>query len=465
MLKGLLLLCCWFLTSICLAQPPVRRQPLSKLDSIAAFVKGEMHNRGIPGLQLAIIRSGKVVMHVSYGLANVEHNVPVTPQTLFSINSATKAFTGVAVMQLVEEGKVDLAQPIATYLGDLPTAWQQVPVRQLLDHTSGLPDFVDVKNGGYRYGLPFDKAWVRIRQEPLEFVPGEKTVYNQTNYVLLGQLIERLSGMSFEQFVRERQFVPAGMTLVGFGDSRDVTLNKAPTYAHSRQSKGNFVKGKTLERTWEEFPQLRSTAGINTTAADLAKWIIALQSHRLLKKQSSLDVMWAPQKLNNNTYGDWALGWTAKRNLAPRAVAGIGGSRSWFYLYPDQDLAVVVLTNMKSDGPENLASEVAGFFYPVLKAANGGNYPDAVSPLRTVLERNGYVDAAARYQAIKTSNPEYYISERDLINWGYYELLIYKQLPKAEAIFQVAAYMYPASSEAKEGLEDVKKAASVPKTP
>jgi CubicO group peptidase (beta-lactamase class C family) len=462
MLKWLLFPYCWFLTFTCLAQPQARRKPQTKLDSIAAFVKSEMQTRGIPGLQLAIIRSGKIVLQASYGLANVEHSVPVTPQTLFSINSATKAFTGVAAMQLVEEGKLDLAQPVAKYLDDLPPAWQQIPVRRLLDHTSGLPDFVDVKNGGYRYGLPFDKAWIRIRQEPLEFVPGEKTSYNQTNYVLLGQLIERLSGVRFEQFVRERQFIPAGMTQATFGDSRDVTPNKAPTYAHSKQSKGNFVKGKTLERTWEEFPELRSTAGINTTAADLAKWLMALQTHRLLKKQSSLEALWAPQPLNNKTVGGWALGWTAKRNLSPRAVAGIGGSRSWFYLYPDHDLAVVVLTNMKSDGPENLAPEIAGFFYPVLKAVNGGNYPDAVYPLRTILERQGYAEAVAHYQALKAGRPEYYLSERDLINWGYYELLIHQQLAKAEALFHVAASVYPASQEAKEGLADVKKAFGSP---
>lgn len=466
MLKWLLLPYCWFLTLTCLAQPQVRRKPQTKLDSIAAFVQSEMQTRGIPGLQLAIIRSGKMVMQASYGLANVEHNVPVTPQTLFSINSATKAFTGVAAMQLVEEGKLDLAQPIAKYLDGLPAAWQHIPVRRLLDHTSGLPDFVDVKKGGYRYGLPFDQAWIRIRQEPLEFLPGEKTVYNQTNYVLLGQLIERLSGVSFEQFVRERQFIPAGMARASFGDSRDVTPNKAPTYAHSKQSNGNLVKGKTLERTWEEFPELRSTAGINTTAVDLAKWLIALQSHQLLKKHSSLEALWTPQQLNNRTVGGWALGWTAKRSLPPRAVAGIGGSRSWFYLYPDQHLAVVVLTNLKSDGPEDLAPEVAGFFYPVLKAVNGGNYPDAVHPLRTILERNGYADAVAHYQALKTSSPDYHISERDLINWGYYELLIYKQPAKAEALFHVAAYVYPASREAKEGLQDVKKTlSSAPKTP
>lgn len=102
-----------------------------KLDSIAHFVKSEMHTRGIPGLQIAIIRSGKITMLESYGLANVEHSVSVNSHTLFSINSATKAFTGVAVMQLVEDGKLDLEQPISTYLDSLPSDWQNIPVHRL----------------------------------------------------------------------------------------------------------------------------------------------------------------------------------------------------------------------------------------------------------------------------------------------------------------------------------------------
>ncbi|CAM3852961.1 serine hydrolase [Mucilaginibacter galii] len=430
----------------------------NKLNSINDFVKSEMQSRGIPGMQIAIIKSGKIVMLKSYGLANIEHGVKVDANTLFSINSATKAFTGVAIMQLVEDGKLNLEQPISTYIDSLPLAWQKIPVRRLLDHTSGIPDFLDVKNGGYVYGLSFNRAWLKIREEPMEFVPGEKTSYNQTNYVLLGQIIEHLSGMTFEQFVHDRQFIPAKMYLANFGDSRDVIKDKAPTYAYSKSTKGAFVKGKTLERTWEEFPESRAGAGINATAEELAKWIIALQNGILLKKKSSLSEMWQPQKLNNKSYGGWAMGWVAKRNLPPRAVAGIGGSRSWFYIYPDHDLAVVVLTNLKSNGPENLASEVAGFYYPQLKASNGGNYPDSVTPLRTILEQKGYEDALKAYHALQVKNTDYNISEKDLINWGYYELLLLNKPLKAKAIFILTAYLYPTSTDAKEGIEDVNKA-------
>ncbi|GAB2698359.1 serine hydrolase domain-containing protein [Mucilaginibacter koreensis] len=412
-----------------------------------------MLTRKIPGLQVAIVRGNSIWLNESFGTANIEHQTPVTPATLFSINSATKAFTGVAIMQLVEDGKLDLTQPISNYLDSLPLSWQNIKVKSLLNHTSGIPDFVNVKNGGYIQGLPYVQAFKAARELPMEFAEGEQTSYNQTNYVLLGQVIEKLSGKRFEVFVKERQFIPAGMTLAGFGDSRDVILNKAPTYTISRVTERNFVKGHTWERTWEEFPELRSTAGINCTATELAQWIIALQSGKLLKSTNTIREMWAPEKLTNGSYGGWALGWVARRNISPRAVAGIGGSRSWFYVYPDQNLAVIVLTNMKSIGPENLASEIAGFFYPELKAANGGNLSDALIPLYDLWKSKSYKDLNAAYNHISLKRPGYKIPERDLVNWAYQTLLIDKKPAEALPVFKLLLQLYPNSTDGKEGLQ------------
>ncbi len=422
-------------------------------DSVRKLVRAEMLVRKIPGLQVAIVKGNKLWLSEAFGTANIEHQVPVTNNTLFSINSATKAFTGVAIMQLAEEGKVDVMQPIGRYLDSLPLAWSNIKVKSLLDHTSGIPDFVNVKKGGFIEGLPYPQALKRTRDLSMEFAEGERTSYNQTNYVLLGQIIEKLSGKRFEEFVKERQFVPAGMTLAGFGDSRDVIPNKAPTYAVSRNTERNFIKGQTLERTWEEFPELRSTAGINCTATELAQWIIALQNGKLLRSANSLKQMWASRKLNDGSYGGWALGWVAKRNVPPRAVAGIGGSRSWFYIYPDHALTVIVLTNMKSIGPENLASEIAGLFYPELKAANGGNLSDALIPLNELWRSKKYKDLNAAYNHLQSKQPGYKIPERDLVNWAYSVLLLDKRPAEALPIFRLLLRLYPNSVDGKEGLD------------
>jgi CubicO group peptidase (beta-lactamase class C family) len=421
-------------------------------DSIRNLVKEQMLVRKIPGLQVAIVRANNLLFSEAFGIASVEHQIPVTSETLFSINSASKAFTGVAIMQLVEEGKIDVVQPIGRYLDSLPLPWQNIRVESLLNHTSGIPDFLNVKGGGYIQGLPYAQAFKRTRELPMEFEEGEKTSYNQTNYVLLGQIIEKISGKPFEEFVKEHQFTPAEMKLANFGDSRDVIPNKAPTYAVSRVTEKNFIKGKTLERTWEEFPELRSTAGINCTATELARWIIALRSGKLLKLPSSLKQMWAPGKLNNGSYGGWTLGWVAKRNISPRAIAGIGGSRSWFYVYPDHDLTVIVLTNMKSNGPENLASEIAGLFYPELKAANGGNLSEAILPLYKLLAAKRYKDLNTAYDHLRSQQTGYTIPERDLVNWAYSVLLLEKRPAEALPIFRLVLKLYPNSVDGKEGL-------------
>src|SRR6478735_4691188 len=112
----------------------------AQADSLDVFIQNIMHKRKIPGLQLAIVRKGQIVKSGNYGFANVQDSIPVSDRTVFTINSITKAFTGVAIMQLVEAGKLNLSSPISTYLTDLPEAWQPVTVLQLLSHTSGIPD-------------------------------------------------------------------------------------------------------------------------------------------------------------------------------------------------------------------------------------------------------------------------------------------------------------------------------------
>ena len=196
---------------------------------VAAFLQNEMQERQIPGLQIAVIQHGKVVLARNFGLASLQFGVPVVDSSLFSINSATKAFTGVAIMQLVQQGKVELDAPVSRYLPDLPQAWQAVTVTQLLNHTSGLPDVLNQATGKLVGPQPDDNdaAWKAVQALPMDFQPGQRYRYNQTNYVLLAQLIERQSGLAFVEFIRRGQFDPAGMPDSGFGDAKDVVRNKA----------------------------------------------------------------------------------------------------------------------------------------------------------------------------------------------------------------------------------------------
>jgi len=316
-----------------------------------------MKEQRIPGLQLAVVQDNKIVLSESYGLANVENRIPATKTTLFPINSATKTFTGVAMMQLAEAGQVDLNAPVSRYLNDLPEAWRSIRVRQLLAHTSGLPDIVDQK--GLIGGGNERDAWTAVKKLPMAELAGDRFAYNQTNYGLLAQIISKQANMPYEQYIAKKQFVAAHMPLSTFGDSYDLVANAATIYSYS--PRGTMAKNddNRLSRWIYDMPySLWAGGGIQTTADEVARWIITLQQGKLISA-ADVNAMWTPEKLNNGTEGDWAAGWPVLQTSPKRQVAGIGGARAAFILYPDDKLAIVVLTNLAGANPQRFISKIA----------------------------------------------------------------------------------------------------------
>ncbi|ASK28629.1 hypothetical protein CEY12_00240 [Chryseobacterium sp. T16E-39] len=181
-------------------------------DSIDIFLEHKMEQLKIPGLQLAIIRNGKLEKLNNYGLANVEHQVAVKTNTVFSINSMTKAFVGVAILQLQEEGKLKVDDPISLYITDIPNEWKPITIRQVLSNVSGLPNNIDNKEQVLGDGSE-EKNWELVKKLPMEFSPGERFSYNQTGYYILGRIITKLSGQHFTKFIEDNQFKPCQMTV------------------------------------------------------------------------------------------------------------------------------------------------------------------------------------------------------------------------------------------------------------
>lgn len=430
-----------------LAAVPASHAQASRAEhDIAAFVRSEMQERQIPGLQLAVIQHGKVVLKRNFGLASLQYQVPVTDASLFSINSATKAFAGVAVMQLVQEGKVDLAAPIGRYLTDLPVAWRAVTVTQLLNHTSGLPDVLDQRSGKLVGPLPddADAAWTAVQALAVEATPGQRYRYNQTNYVLLAQLVERLGGQPFTAFIHRRQFDVAGMRHSGFGDAKDVVANKAGSYVLGRGGNG-------YRNVIEDFPVfMRAGAGINSNAGELANWLIALQSGRLLAP-ASVERLWQPTSLNDGKPASWALGWPTIGRDGHRAVAGIGGGRSAFYVYPNDGLAVIILSNLAGGQPEQLIDTIAGFYLPALRQQRGGAY--AAHLLRKQAVSAGFDGLDKKLAAILRQHGLPEPTEDDLNAWGY--RLLGRQQPKqAVAVFQLGVQLYPQGANGHDSLAE-----------
>lgn len=352
------------LAAMCLTIPIARAETVRSSTRAVALIEREMRDRRIPGVQFAVVKDGRIVAQGALGLANVEHRVPVRGDTLFAINSATKSFTGVAMMQLVEAGQVDLDAPISRYLGGLPANWQSIRVRQLLAHTSGLPNIVDRQ--GLIGGGSEAEAWTKVMELPLEAPPGTRFAYNQTNYGLLARIIAKVATMPFEQFFSQRQFAPAGMVRTTFGDTFDVVPNAATPYAFTRRVPGQPALETSYLNHWsEDLPGgLRTGGGIQTNAQELARWIMALSDGKLLKDPASLAQMWNPEPLASGGASPWSAGWPIIRTSCHPAYAGIGGARSAFYIYPNDGLAVIVLTNLVGANPETFIDRLADIFVP-----------------------------------------------------------------------------------------------------
>lgn len=321
------------------------------------FIKTKMTERNIPGLQLAIVKKEQIILSKSYGIANIEDDIKVDDSTTFAINSMTKAFTGVAIMQLQEQGKLDIEDPIQDYLDNLPESWRNITIKQCLTHTSGLPNMMN----DYAEILA---TWEEVQQLPIVFEPNTDFEYNQTNYTILGKIINKLSGMSFQKFIQEHQLKPvnANRTIeAGFGHYEAVI-------PHSARGYSNFKTGN-LTHAYEYFPEdMRTAAGMSSTALDLANWHIALQNGELISKQS-LKQLWTPAILNNGktkafggNLNGYAIGTPIMlMDSGEKIVATIGGGRVAALTFPDKETTIIILTNLQGAFPERFIEELLQF--------------------------------------------------------------------------------------------------------
>ena len=419
---------------------------LVQSDEIDDYIKEQMIDRRIPGLQLAIVKDNIIVKTANYGLANIQDSVAVSDKTVFTINSMTKAFTGVAIMQLVEQGKLNIDVGISEYLTELPEAWRGLTIKQLMSHTSGLPAIL-----GNRARLigsqDFDTAWEWVKQKPMEFKPDTRFKYNQTGYVLLGKIIDKFSGMPFAEFITKNQLNKVGMIKTadaGFAHFETVVPNQARAYT--------YVKTGQLTNLSAEFaPPLRTTAGMTSSAKELAQWAIALQTNKLFDKSDSLKKLWQPNILVdgktagfNQLVNGYALGWPVISRAEHSAVAPLGANRSALVIYPQDNLSIVVLTNLSGSLPSTFIDEIAGFYIADMKAENGFGLPFSIKPLWTQLEIQGYANISNVAQEMQSQGAIKLI-EIDLNTWGY-QLLGRKKIDQAVGVFTLNTQLFPTSA-------------------
>lgn len=294
---------------------------------------------------------------------------------------------------------------------------------------------------GFENGSNEEEVWTKTKSMPVAFPVGERFNYNQTNYALLGKIIDKLSGKSFAQVFSERQFQVAGMPGTGFGDSRDVIPKMVQTYRYVRSIDGHKLSADKLTNNYAEFPSFRRTAsGMNSTAEDIAHWIIALQRGKLLKTKTALTTLWTAGTFNNGSPTTWALGWVTKPRPRHSAVIATGGGRAAVFVYPEDDLAIVVLTNLAGAFPEEFIDEMAGIYNPEIAAS------DPVTALRLELRKRGYEHAIEIFHELKRKAPTFQPSETDLNDWAYRMLSVTGKQKEALEIFKLNVFLYPASA-------------------
>lgn len=353
---------CFGKIMILLAVFTVGNSAYSQVDQVDTAIKGLMQKHKIIGLQLAVIKDNKIVKTSHYGLANVQDSIPVDSETVFSINSMVKAFTGVAVMQLVEKGKLNLEDPISKYLDSLPNTWRHITIKQIATHTSGVPDIWNSE--GNMLSENSETLFSKIKELPVVFQPGEDLRYNQTNYLLLGMVIEKISGKSFGTFIKENQFEKVGMknsVKAGMGDDYSIINHSARPYSYFRNG--------SLINVYQPIPaNLYPAAGIYSTATEIAQWVIGIQNHTLIKTEN-LKTLWTPVLLNNGktpgTNGSLnrtAIGFDINPRAKNPIILALGGARNALYIYPKDTVSVVILTNLLGSHPQNFIEEIANLY-------------------------------------------------------------------------------------------------------
>lgn len=357
---------------------------------MSAIVKAGWFNGSI-----LIAREGKVIVNKSYGMANFELDVPNTPQTKFRLGSITKPFTAMAIMLLQERGKLSLQDSICKYLTDCPAAWQAITIHHLLSHTSGLAKHD--KAGDYlkiaMMPMPLPQLIDSFKNKPADFKPGEKFDYNNNGYILLGYVIEKVSGQSYEAFLKENIVAPLKMADTGYDNHNPIIKNRAAGYRKE--------DGKLLNAQYTDPSQPFSAGSLYSTIGDLMLLDQALYDGKLLSSKT-LETMFTP------VAGNYGYGWfVMKQNNRPAIMhpGGVPGFSAMITRFPESRVLIVLLSNMDNmpviRAMNDLGAIVFGEKYdvprtrtaikvdPKIFAAYAGDYEDRPGRVTGVLVQNG----------------------------------------------------------------------------
>lgn len=323
--------------------PALLAAPRAQADAVDDYVKKRMAREHIPGLSLVVVQNGQIVKAKAYGYASLELRAPATLSTVYDLASTTKPFVATAVMLLAQDGKLPLDDTVGKFVENIPETWKPITVRHLLSHTSGIKDYLADLDHDFPHDTPPEQNVKLAMESPLKFPPGTKWSYSNTGYVLLGMIVKKVSGATYDEILRERVFGPLGMK-----DTRRHT----PDEVIPRRASGYLWYGGAYHNG--DFLRFLMTnhgdRGLLSTALDLAKWDAALSTDRILTA-ASREAMWTPVITFDGGYTypfEYGLGWFIKTINGHRQIShpgGAPGTAAILSRYPDDGLTVILLAN------------------------------------------------------------------------------------------------------------------------
>lgn len=310
-------------------------------------VQNYVDNKSFMG-DVLVAEGDHIILKAASGYADLDWSIPNTLDTKFRIGSLTKQFTAASILLLQERGKLSVNEPIKTYLPDLPDAWRKVTVDNLLTHTSGIPNFTGAPgfNVYERQSHNPEESVALVRDRPLDFEPGTRFYYSNTNYLLLGEIIEHVSGMPYASFLRQNIFIPVGMTETGVDVDSAILPKRAQGYASAQEG---FRRADAISMT------VPFSAGfLYSTVGDLLTWEHALFAGKVITAMSL-------HSMTTAKLGEYGMGLfirTADGHQIITHDGTIEGFESSLTYYPEEQLTIVVLGNVRTDAPQRISAQL-----------------------------------------------------------------------------------------------------------
>jgi D-alanyl-D-alanine carboxypeptidase len=330
---------------------------VARAQQIDDHIKTQLAEHRLPGLSLVVLKDGKIIKAAGYGLADVKAKTPATPGTVYKIGSVSKNFIATGIMLLVQANRLGLDDPINRFLDGAPQAWSGITIRHLLTHTGGL---VRESPGFDPNKIQSEATVIRgAYGTPLRFQPGESWEYSNLGYFILAEVIHRVSGQPWSEFLKQNVFSRAGMNATRTTTRRD----SVPLHARGYSDNDKW-------RDAADWRAVRPSGAFISTVLDLAKWDSVLYTNDILNEASRRQ-MWTPVTLNNGQPHPYGFGWHVSTMAGRKAVyhgGGLPGFVSHFVRFPDDGLTVIVLTNIDDVDLPSVVEGIVRLYLP-----RGGN--------------------------------------------------------------------------------------------